>query len=735
LPIFIVRKIITQKYEVVVVGGGLAGVCAAIASARLGAKTALIQDRPVLGGNSSSEIRVPVGGACHGGEYRYSRETGIIDELLTENAKRNPTNCRSLWDHVLWEACKREPNLDLYLNTVGKSPHVENGFIKWIIGEQITTEKVFRFHALIFIDASGDGRVAYEAGAEYRKGREGRSEFGESMAPEKPDSYTMGNTITFLLKNVGKPVRFEAPDWAYKFLSDNDLPYRAHAHFYRNETFWWIEYGGVKDTIADAEEIRDELIKIVYGVIDHIKNRGDHGAETYAVDWIGVIPGKRESRRFTGDYVLTQNDVVSLRQFSDAIAYTGWPIDIHPPEGIWSREKPALMLHLMGRPTIPFRCIYSKNIKNLMFAGRNISVTHVALGTTRLMATCAIIGQAAGTAAYLCVKYGITPRELYQKRIKELQQLLLKQDCYIPGIKNEDEKDLALKAKVKASSQATLEPPEKPTKYEPLDRVRAQSFVVSEELLEAVYVLLRNSDSSPKSIVAHLRKGEFIDDFRSKEDIKVVETEVPPGENWVELFFEVELEPNNPYWIMLEPSESVSWAFSREEPLGTQAGAWNRLNNFDPLVYAIKRHRGTYLFKLKPESKPYGPEQVISGQARPERATNIWISDPSEKFPQWIELTWNQPVEFNTVYLTFDNNLDRPLWGYYGVAPELVKDYRLLVKKENREWEEVTYVKNNYKRRRIHRFKRVRAEALRLEVLSTNGDRSARVYEIRVYNE
>ncbi len=729
------NRVVDKKYDIIVVGGGLAGVCAAIAASRLGAKTALIQDRPVLGGNSSSEIRVPVGGADYGGAYRYSRETGIIDELLTENAKRNPTNCRSIWDHILWEACKREPNLDLYLNTVGKSPYVENGFIKWIIGEQITTEKIFRFHAFIFIDASGDGRVAYEAGAEYRKGREGRNEFNESMAPPKPDNYTMGNTITFLLKDVGKPVPFEAPGWAYKFLSDKDLLYRPHVHFYRNETFWWIEYGGTKDTIADAEEIRDELIKIVYGVIDHIKNRGDHGAETYAVDWIGVIPGKRESRRFIGDYILTQNDVVSLKRFPDAIAYTGWPIDIHPPEGIWSKDPPALILHLMGRPTVPFRCIYSKNIKNLLFAGRNISVTHVALGTTRLMATCAIIGQAAGTAAYLCVKYRITPRELYRKYIKELQQLLLKQDCYIPGVKNEDEKDLALKAKVRASSQATLSPPEKLEEYKPLDRIRAQSFVFSENFLEVVYVLLKNNASTPKFIAAHLRKGEFIDDFRSKEDIKLVKVEVPPGENWIELPFEAELEANNPYWIMLEPCELVSWAFSSEEPLGTQAGAWDRLNNFDPPIYAIKRHRGTYLFKLKPESRPYGPEQVISGQTRPEKATNIWISDPSKGFPQWIELSWSQLVEFNTVYLTFDNNLDRPLWGYYGIAPELVKDYRILIRDKSGGWREVIHVKNNYKRRRVHRFSKVKATALRLEVLSTNGDKSARVYEIRIYNE
>lgn len=727
-------KAIEREYDVVVVGGGLAGVCAAIASARLGAKTALVQDRPVLGGNSSSEIRVPVGGADCVGQYRYSRETGIIDELLTENARRNPLNSRSVWDHVLWEACKREPNLTLYLNTVGKEPHVEGGRIEWIIAEQLTTEKIFRLRAKVFIDASGDGRVAYEAGAEFRKGREGREEFGEWMAPERPDDHTMGNTLMFLARDVGRPVPFDPPDWAYDFPTDDDLPGRHHAHFHSNEAFWWIELGGLWDTIADAEKIRDELIRFVYGVWDHIKNHGDHGADTYALDWVGVIPGKRESRRFVGDYILTQNDIESLRIFEDAVAYSGWPIDLHPPAGILGKQPPARSLFLRGRPTIPFRCLYSRNVKNLLLAGRNISVTHVALGTTRLMATCAIIGQAAGTAASLCVKHGKTPREVGRDHIRELQQLLLKQDCYIPGVRNEDPEDLARRAKAVASSEATLRPPQRADEFRPLDRPRAQSFVLSGPRLERVRLYLKNENSEPVKVLAHLRRGEFIDDFRSEEDLKVTEAEVPPGEGWVEFNFSVEVEPDSPYWVLLEPVAGVFWGFSNEEPLGTQAGAWDKLADFEPCPEGIRRHRGTYLFQVEPEIRPYGAEQVLSGVSRPERSTNLWMSDPEKPFPQWLELRWPEEVEFDTVYLTFDNNLDRPLWGYYGVAPELVRDYRLLARVGG-EWREMAKVEGNYKRRNVVKFERVRADALRLEVLATNGERSARVFEVRVYNE
>ena len=728
-PVFI-----NCEYDIVVVGGGLAGVCAAVAAARLGAKVALVQDRPVLGGNSSSEIRVPIGGADYNGKYRYSRETGIIDELLTENAKRNPLNSRSIWDHILWSICRKEQNLTLYLNTIGKEPYVSGKKIKWILAEQTTTGKIFRLKAEIFIDASGDGRIAYEAGADFRKGREGRDEFGEWMAPETPDEYTMGSTLYFLARDVGKPVSFEPPDWAYKFPSDDDLPGRHHEHFYSHETFWWVELGGLWDTISDAEKIRDELIRYIYGIWDHIKNHGDHGAETYALDWIGVIPGKRESRRFIGDYTLTQGDIESLKIFQDAIAYTGWPIDLHPPQGILGRQPPTRMLFLQGRPTIPFRCIYSRNILNLLLAGRDISVSHVALGTTRLIATCAIIGQAAGTAAFLCIKYGTTPRDVGKRHIHELQQLLLKQDCYIPHVKNEDPTDLARLANVSASSEAMLHPPEKVDEFKHLDRRRAQSFVLSESQLESISLYLKNKNPEPTKVLLRLRRGVFIDDFRSKEDIAAMKVSVPPGEQWVNFNLNLSIGPNNPYWVLLEPAANIFWGFSREEPVGTQAGSWDKLGNFEDCPYGLKRHRGTYLFRVSPESRPYGPKQVLSGMSRPERTTNLWMSDPEKSFPQWIELKWSRKMEFNTIYLTFDNNLDRPLWGYYGVAPELVRDYRLLVKIDEG-WRELVKVEGNYRRRNIVRFETIKTDTLRVEISATNGDRSARVYEIRVYKE
>ena len=441
------------EYHVVVIGGGLAGVCAAVAAARLGVSVALIQDRPVLGGNSSSELRVAPRGADH--SFRHARETGIIEELRIEDRFRNhgrveDGQINSMWDFVLWEWIAREPNITLYLNTSARKAGMEGNRIRGVVVEQVGTERTLRIAGEVFVDASGDGSVAASAGAEFRMGREGRDEFGESLAPERPDDCTLGSSILFLARDVGHPVKFTPPSWAYDFPSDEDLPFRGHDRI--SSGFWWIEYGGILNTISDNERIRDELWKLVFGVWDHIKNHGDHGAENYALEWVGSIPGKRESRRFMGDYILTQRDLEEAPFFPDRVAYGGWPIDLHPPKGIYEAGKPAQMLPLPRPYSIPFRCLYSRNVDNLLFAGRNISASHVAFGSTRLMATGAVMGQAAGTGAFLCVRHRTTPRGVYKEHIRELQQLLLKHDAYIIGLKNEDPEDMARGARARASS-------------------------------------------------------------------------------------------------------------------------------------------------------------------------------------------------------------------------------------------------------------------------------------------
>lgn len=452
------KQYLQKDYEVVIAGGGLSGICAAIASARKGTKTVLIQNRHVLGGNASSEIRMHICGADCNGRHDNARETGIIEEILLDNRDINPQHSFSILDTVLWEKVKYQENLDLFLNTQVLEVETDSNEIQALYAHQWTTEQNYKFTGKIYIDCTGDGYVAFQAGAETRKGRESVAEYQEPHAPEKADTFTMGNTIMFCARNTGHPVKFKKPFWAYT-VTDEDLKERGHSHLVTqmehygiDSGFWWLELGGTQDVIKDGESIRDELLKYLYGVWDHIKNGGEHGAENYELEWIQFLPGKRESRRIIGDYVLREQDVAAATRFADAVAYGGWPMDVHPPEGFFYDGHPTNFIQLDDIYTIPYRCYYSKNIHNLMMAGRNISATHIAFGSVRVMATCAIGGQAVGTAAALATKYDCSPREVGYNHIEELQQMLLRDDCYIPGIRNNDDKDLALQANITASS-------------------------------------------------------------------------------------------------------------------------------------------------------------------------------------------------------------------------------------------------------------------------------------------
>lgn len=444
----------TLEADVVVVGGGMAGVCAAIAAARNGAQVILVQDRPMLGGNSSSEIRMHIVGAdCHGHRQgTEARETGILEELRLEDAVRNPQRSASLWDLLLYEWVRREPNLTLLLNTHCYGVEMASPErIGAVLASRPSTEDLFTLRGRMFLDCSGDGRLGWEAGALFRMGREGRDEFGEPLAPPQADHKVLGSSILFITRRYDRPMPFRAPNWIRRFPTCADLPHRRHDTW--EYGYWWVEWGGELDTIQDNERIRDELLAVALGVWDHIKNSGAHPeSENWALEWIGLLPGKRESRRFLGDHVLIQQEVERGEVFEDGVAYGGWPIDLHPPAGIYSPEPPA---HQVSVPlyNIPFRCLYSRNIANLLFAGRNISASHVAFGSTRVMATCSVMGQAIGTAAALCLRYDCTPRELGREAIGELQQQLLKDDAYILGVSNRDPYDLARTAQVRASSE------------------------------------------------------------------------------------------------------------------------------------------------------------------------------------------------------------------------------------------------------------------------------------------
>jgi hypothetical protein len=418
----------THQVDLCVVGGGLSGLCAAISAARHGARVLLMQDRPVLGGNASSEIRMWICGA-HGAN---NRETGIVEEIELENRYRNPLRNYSIWDSILYEKVRFEPNITLLLNCSCNNMEMDGDRIRSVVGWQLTTETWHTVEAHVFADCSGDSILASLSGAEVRVGREARAEYDEDIEPEVADRKTMGMSCLIQARETDGPQPYISPPWANVYPTDDDLPHRGHDVRGTHTNFWWIELGGEQDSIHDTEAIRDELLKVAFGVWDHVKNRGDHGADNWALEWVGFLPGKRESRRYVGDHVLTQNDIRAQGRFDDLVAYGGWTIDDHHPGGVrWAGEPTTF--HPAPSPFgIPYRCLYSRNVANLFCAGRNISTTHAALSATRVMATCATLGQAAGTAAAIAVREGLLPRGVYEHGIAELKQTLMEDDCYLP---------------------------------------------------------------------------------------------------------------------------------------------------------------------------------------------------------------------------------------------------------------------------------------------------------------
>ena len=421
-------KYLNYETDLCIIGGGMSGLCCAIAAARHGIKVVLIQDRPVLGGNASSEIRMWIGGA-HG---KDNREGGIIEEIFLENFYQNPSLKYAIWDSVLYEKAKAEENITLLLNTSCLDAAMDGNKIVSINAWQSNAESFHRVKATYFADCSGDSILSTLTGAEYMYGREAKAEFDERIPPDVADKKTMGMSCLFQIRETDHKVEFTPPSWAYKYESDEDLPYKDHD---KNNNFWWIEIGGEWDCIHDTDRCRDELLKICYGVWDHMKNHGDHDVDNWELEWIGFLPGKRESRRYVGKHIVTQNDVEAEGRFEDIVAYAGWSMDDHFPEGFYYKKGYPTIFHPAPRPWgLPLRCMISKNIENLVFAGRNISVTHAALSSSRVMATCAILGQALGTAVAQALEEKCAVEDV---NISKLQQTLMADDCYIPWHKRE----------------------------------------------------------------------------------------------------------------------------------------------------------------------------------------------------------------------------------------------------------------------------------------------------------
>jgi hypothetical protein len=773
-------KTITHPYDFVVIGGGLAGLCAAVTAARQGLRTALVQDRPVLGGNASTEIRVPPVGAtqCN---FVFSRETGLIEELFLNNLLRNPTCSPEGWNLELESLARNETKLDLFLNcAVCKVAMNDAGDRVSSITAYCSMEETWHdFQAPIYSDCSGDGVVGSLAGAPFRMGVESRSEFNEPMCPDEPAPETMGMSLHMHARDAGRPVPFTRPPWVDLELGPDDFgPYRPVCEHFFPDTggFWWLEWGGALDTVHDTRKIKDEVQRITLAVWDYLKNRSPLAGRLihYELDWMGAVPGKRESRRFEGDHVLTMNEIDEQAHFEDAVAFGGWGFDHHPPGGFHDKINPSTHQYLRGPHNVPLRSLYSRRISNLFFAGRNISASHYALSSTRVMLTCAQLGEAVGMAASHAVKSKIDPRDLTNgPALRAVQSDLLLADHHIHALEMTVANDIAPQAVVTASSVFSEDGECESWGLDRLTDDRMLQLPVSSERFESISILLdsecdtdlsfrfhqgpANGSTFPEEQLAekilHISKGnkQWIElpiqtgisrpgwhflILEKNPNISVHMTETPPGKRW---YYP---RPDDP----IRPNPFTKWT-SRALTIGmTRAvdadGARVITPDWNDHARRFTAQSGflnfAYRSRTSPEQELFSPAMVTNGCPRPTHLPNLWVSATTDfAQPEWIDLAWASPRSITAVQVLFDSSLHfhfSQSWQGYpmNAIPSIVRDYRIIAGHSNGSTTLIADVRGNHLRSRRHAAVLDSVAHLRLEMIGTHGLPRAQVYAVRV---
>jgi hypothetical protein len=675
--------------DLVVVGGGLSGVCCAVTAARQGIKVLLVQDRPVLGGNASSEVRLWVLGATShmGNNNRWAREGGVIDELLVENMWRNPEGNAILFDSIMLETVRSEKNITLLLNTAVHELEMEGDAIARLRAFNSQNQANYTLQAPLFVDASGDGILGFLAGAEFRMGAEARSEFGEGMAPEKEEHSLLGHSLYFYSRDTGKPVKYVPPAFALKDITR--IPRYRDIHVSDSGCrLWWLEYGGALDTVGETEEIKWELWSVAYGIWNHIKNSGEFaGAENLTLEWMGTIPGKRESRRFIGDVILTQSDLVEQKTFEDAVSFGGWAIDLHPSDGVFSPKPGCTQYHSKGVYQIPFRSMFSRNVPNLLLTGRLISATHIAFGSTRVMATCGSNGQAVGMAATLCSERGLLPRDLLESsQMNDLQQRLLLAGQHIPGVVFHAEDDLSREATLTASSSLKLK---ELTSNGELTEDRSYALLIPFVSGPIPKMSLCAQVDTAHEVCAELWTSERAGNTTPDRLLASINVPVAAGDRvTLPLYFAVSLEKSAHCFVMI-PQQAGLRLYLSDAQLPGILTVSQKMNAAvaKSLVQTPPEGSGidTFAFWL-PERRPaarnlavqfaeplslYEPAQIINGFNRPWCGVNAWVPAAEDAAPA-VELHWEDMKTMERVSITFDTDFDHPMESVLMSHPERI---------------------------------------------------------------
>lgn len=732
--------------DLLVAGGGLAGLCAALAAARDGLQVVLIQDRPVLGGNASSEVRLWANGATShmGNNNRWARESGIMGEIMEENLWRNKEGNPVMFDLVLLDLAKSQPGLTLLLNTAVFEVEKNAQTITQVKAFNPINETFYTVSAEQFCDATGDGVLGFLAGAEYREGAEEAEELGEKMAPGDNFGHKLGHSIYFYTKQTNGPVNFVPPSFALKDITE--IPrYTRLTSTLNGCDLWWLEWGGRLDTVHESEEIKWELWKIVWGVWDHIKNSGQFPeAANMTIEWVGAIPGKRESRRFVGDHLLCQQDIIEQRDHYDAVAYGGWSIDLHPADGVYSTHDGCRQFHSKGTYTIPFRSLYSRSLDNLLLTGRLISASHVAFGSARVMCTCGLLGEAVGRAAALCKTLNMTPRELAQREhVGALQQHLQANGCYIPRLGLNDP---ARGATVSASSEYQLTELAPNGHWQPLtERMALLLPVQAGQPVPEITLRLRASTPQQLtvSLLGSVRAGNFTPDCHYDEQVLTI-----TGEAERTVAFSWQSERSQYVFLAFDAQEGIDIALTDTHLPGMMT-VFNSLNarvakhtrqiadgdygvdEFDFWLPRRRPHQIMPALRCNPPLNAWSVQNVLNGRLRPEQQINAWTPAPDDAAPEII-WRWATPQAISHLTLVQDNDFDNAMesvqMGHHqAVTPHCITRYRLWADDQL-----LADIHDNHHSVCQHRLETtLTAHSVRLEILATAGALPA-VYSLNV---
>ena len=732
--------------DLLVAGGGLAGLCAALAAARDGLNVVLIQDRPVLGGNASSEVRLWANGATShmGNNNRWAREGGIMGEIMEENLWRNKEGNPVMFDLVLLDLAKSQPGLTLLLNTAVYDLTKEGSRLTAVKAFNAINETFYTVTASQFCDATGDGVLGFLAGAEYREGAESPDELGEKMAPGEHFGHKLGHSIYFYTKRTAEPVNFVPPSFALDDITA--IPrYKRLTSTLNGCDLWWLEWGGRLDTVHESETIKWELWKIVWGVWNYIKNSGEFpDADNLTIEWVGAIPGKRESRRFMGDHLLCQQDIIEQRDHYDAVAYGGWSIDLHPADGVYSTHDGCRQFHSKGTYTIPYRSLYSRSLDNLFLTGRLISASHVAFGSARVMCTCGLLGEVVGRAAAICHHRQWSPQALAQQsRIGELQQQLQSTGCYIPRQWLDDP---AKGATVTASSEYSLSTLEPNGKWHSLAARMAILIPIRRgESLPAMRFQLRTHRPQPLtvSLLGSEKSGNFTPECRYDE----VTLEVGEAQAYT-CRFDWQSDRDQYVFVAFNASDDIEIALTDTLLPGLMT-VFNSLNarvakhtrqvadgdyGVDEFDFWLPRRHPEQIFPAIQLSTPldcFSGNNLLNGRLRPEQQTNAWSPAADDPAPQ-VVWHWEAPQKIVSLTLVQDNDFDNAMetvqMGHYqAVTPHCITHYRLWADNEL-----IAEVKHNHHSVCEHRFEHpLFVQAIKLEILATAGALPA-VYALNV---